>query len=330
MSGDVIQPLPRSITSSHMACIDKSTSSFNLLKDINEDGNNQIPSDFIAGIKAYRDLNYSEAFEFFKACEEAYPPAKYQIACMHYEGLGGKENYSLAIKLMKEVIESSSYYFTDLIPCAQYNIGRAYYEGFGVKQSDTEAEKWWLNAAQNGEPTGCIKAQSILAMFYSRRGEDNLDLKKSHYWHQEATGNGSLESQATLGVMYEHGIGVVKNMEFSFKCFKSAAQRGNIFAMGNLALHYYRYKMFRNCFDVAKRLSVLTDTAQLSRDTDCLQAYIKKGIAIGLFLYGRCLEKGVVENTKDEKPPRYWYSKAAIMEPDTAQYMQDLVSHGDI
>lgn len=76
---------------------------------------------------------------------------------------------------------------------------------------------------------------------------------QSHFWHQEATGNGSLESQATLGVMYEHGIGVMKNQEFSFKCFKSAAEKGNIFAMGNLALQYFRFKMFRNSFDVARR-----------------------------------------------------------------------------
>jgi len=53
--------------------------------------------------------------------------------------------------------------------------------------------------------------------------------------------------------MYEHGIGVMKNQEFSFKCFKSAAEKGNIFAMGNLALQYFRFKMFRNSFDVARR-----------------------------------------------------------------------------
>ena len=62
--------------------------------------------------------------------------------------------------------------------CALYNMGRAYYEGFGVKQSDDEAEKCWLLSARDGNPEGCVKAQSVLGMFYARRGEDNFNLKK--------------------------------------------------------------------------------------------------------------------------------------------------------
>ena len=68
-----------------------------------------------------------------------------------------------------------------LIPFAQYNIGRAYYEGKGVKQSDERAEHYWLLAAQNGDPEGSIKAQSVLGMFYSRQGELNYDLRKVPY-----------------------------------------------------------------------------------------------------------------------------------------------------
>ena len=77
---------------------------------------------------------------------------------------------------------------------------------------------------------------------------------QAHFWHQEATANGSLESQGALGVIYEHGIGVKKNLETSFKCFKSAAEKGNVYAMGNLAVMYYRNKMFNNASDVARRL----------------------------------------------------------------------------
>ena len=83
-----------------------------------------------------------------------------------------------AVAFMKDVIESNMHNHEKLIHCAQYNIGRAYYEGFGVKQSDKEAEKWWLLSACNGEEGGCVKAQSILAMFYSRLREDSFDLEK--------------------------------------------------------------------------------------------------------------------------------------------------------
>ena len=66
----------------------------------------------------------------------------------------------------------------------------------------------------------------------------------------------------------------------------------------------------------------MVDTSELSRDTDCLEAYIKKGVALGLFVYGRCLEKGVImagndnDETKDEEKallPIKWYSKVRVV-----------------
>ena len=65
-----------------------------------------------------------------------------------------------------------------MVPFAQYNVGRAFYEGFGVKQSDAEAERWFLTAAQDGDPGGSIKAQTVLGLFYSRPMEESFDLQK--------------------------------------------------------------------------------------------------------------------------------------------------------
>ena len=56
------------------------------------------------------------------------------------------------------------------------------------------------------------------------------------------------------------------------------------------------------------RLTILEDTAHLSRETDCLETYIKKGIALGHFIYGRCIERGVIENT-DKEEAKSWYAK---------------------
>ena len=88
---------------------------------------------------------------------------------------------SLQVKgfeLLKEVAESTNPDAAHLTPFAQYNVGRAYYEGFGVKQSDKQAERWFLTAAQDGEPSGSIKAQTVLGMFYSRADEESFDLQK--------------------------------------------------------------------------------------------------------------------------------------------------------
>ena len=79
---------------------------------------------------------------------------------------------------MMDVVSQPSIEHNQLLHCAQFNIGRAFYEGFGVNQSDREAEKWWLLAAQDGEPNGCVKAQTVLGMFYSRSNEENFNIKK--------------------------------------------------------------------------------------------------------------------------------------------------------
>ena len=77
---------------------------------------------------------------------------------------------------MFQVATATSNHVKHIIPCAQYNVGRAYFEGYGVKQSDAEAEKWWLLAADDGNPKASVKAQTALGMYYCR--EDSQDLKK--------------------------------------------------------------------------------------------------------------------------------------------------------
>lgn len=83
-----------------------------------------------------------------------------------------------------------------LIHQAQYNVGKAYFQGFGIKQSDEKAERWWLLAADDGSAQGSVSAMTALAFFYSRKSDpEYFDLAKAFYWHNEACGNGSIESQ---------------------------------------------------------------------------------------------------------------------------------------
>ena len=51
-------------------------------------------------------------------------------------------------------------------------------------------------AANDGNPKASVKAQTTLGMFYSR--EESLNLKQAFFWHSEACGNGSLESQGII------------------------------------------------------------------------------------------------------------------------------------
>lgn len=83
-----------------------------------------------------------------------------------------------------------------LVRQAQFNVGKAYYQGFGVRQSDEMTEKYWVMAADDGSLSGSVSAMTNLAFFYSRKTDpEYFDLDKAFFWHNEACGYGSLESQ---------------------------------------------------------------------------------------------------------------------------------------
>ena len=56
-----------------------------------------------------------------------------------------------------------------------------------------------------------------------------------------------------LGVMYLHGLGTKKDINSAFICLREAADRGNIYAMGNLAAYYYRRKLYGRAVQLAAR-----------------------------------------------------------------------------
>lgn len=94
------------------------------------------------------------------------------IICIMFFPLYQKKGFEYMLKIANSTNKRASH----LVPFARYNVGRAYFEGFGVKQSDKEAERWWLLAADDGNPKASIKAQTALGMYYCR--EDSLNLEK--------------------------------------------------------------------------------------------------------------------------------------------------------
>eukprot|EP00076_Gallus_gallus_P013530 XP_015132051.1 LRP2-binding protein isoform X2 [Gallus gallus] len=235
--------------------------------------------------------------------------------------LRGQQYYEeeKGVEYMKKILSSDSPAARHLRFAAAYNLGRAHYEGYGVKHSTEEAERLWLIAADNGNPKASVKAQSTLGMLYSM--PDLKDLKKAFFWHSEACGNGSLESQGALGVMYLYGQGVRRNTKASLECLKAAAERGNIYAQGHLVEYYYNRKFFSTAVAIARRTTENDNIEMLATMTDCLPAYVAKGVAIAAFYLARCLHLGRgIE--KDEAAAKKYYSKACLLDPDVASDLE--------
>ena len=54
-------------------------------------------------------------------------------------------------------------------------------------------------------------------------------------------------------MMFEYGVGVPCDVQAAFECLKGASEKGNVYAQGNLAMHYYRQKLYNQAFEIAER-----------------------------------------------------------------------------
>ncbi|XP_068134806.1 LRP2-binding protein isoform X2 [Hyperolius riggenbachi] len=231
------------------------------------------------------------------------------------------------VEYIKRIITSDSSGAKHLKYAAAYNLGLACYEGCGTRHSDEEAERWWLLAADNGNPEASVKAQSTLGMYYSRPSSRNL--KKAFLWHSEACGNGSVESQGALGVMYLYGQGIQRNLEFALECLKEAAERGNVYAQGHLVSFYYHRKLYTKAVELAKRIVQNDNIGMLAQSADCLLKYTGKGIAIASFYLARCLHLGLGVN-QDTAAAKQYYTQALLLDVDISADLQSDVISGKI
>lgn len=284
---------------------------------------------FQLGLLLFEQGSFEKARNYFERSRDFDFQSVYQLSVMMYDGIGGQQDCFAAVELMKYLAASTSRHAKHLQNAVRFNIGRAYFQGYGVtRQSDLEAERWWLIAADDGNPLASVKAQSTLGMYYSRKG-DSLDLDKAFFWHSEACGNGSLESQGALGVMYLYGVGVKKDLNSAYICLKDASDRGNVYAMGNLISLFYQRKLFTKAADLASKVAALKNVSLIATETDCLGGYIQKGISMACFYYARCLALGLGIK-KDPATARMFYSKSYAFDPDVCARLQNNTQHGVI
>ncbi|XP_041371308.1 LRP2-binding protein-like [Gigantopelta aegis] len=281
---------------------------------------------FQLGLFYYEQEKYLKARVYFERSKKFDYQSMYMLAVMWFDGIACEQNSEHGVEYLMKIATCNSKKVKHLLHSVQFNIGRAYFQGYGVKhQSDEETEKWWLLAADDGNPSASVKAQSHLGMFYSR--EETRNLKLAFFWHSEACGNGSLESQGALGVMYEHGVGVKKCLDAAYICLKDASDRGNVYAMGNLVSHYYKRKMFTKAADLGSKVAELEDIDTMAEETECLPSYIAKGISIASFFYARCLAQGL-GTMQDKEKSEIYYSRSYEFDPDACAHLQNITQHG--
>ncbi|AYV81837.1 MAG: hypothetical protein Harvfovirus67_7 [Harvfovirus sp.] len=114
-----------------------------------------------------------------------------------------------------------------------YLIGTLYEDGLGVKADYLEAKKWYLKSAEAGDPEGMI-AMGLMLM----KGSEP-HVTEALNWHLKAVEIGCTSAMFHIGVIYHFSeIDSVKDYKKAMIWYVNAYNSGDSFVMNNIGLLY--------------------------------------------------------------------------------------------
>ncbi len=200
---------------------------FWLQKGIDENysfSQNDLGLKYLTG-QGYIQKDHKEAFRLFTlAADQGLAAAQCHLAKMYHQSHQGvvEKNTEKALSLYKLAAEQG-------LDHALYMMGSFYEKGEFVTQNLEEAERYYLLAAAQGYG---IAQRALGDMYFDKTNPmdksvvNNMYFKKAFDYYKLSADQGIQGSQYRLGLLYENGIGVNKNVEEAKKLYKLAAAQG--------------------------------------------------------------------------------------------------------
>jgi TPR repeat protein len=162
---------------------------------------------------------------------------------------------------------------------AAFLLGARFASGRGGARDDSEAFRWFEQAAE----AGLAEAQYNLGIMYANGRGVQRDMIEAARWYRAAAEQGIAEAQFNIGTLYGLGLGVLRNETLAAEWLHKAADKELPQAQYNLgilyehgrgvrldgraALVWYQRAAEQGYAEAEKRLRVLTAKLNLSRDT---------------------------------------------------------------
>jgi TPR repeat protein len=110
-------------------------------------------------------------------------------------------------------------------------LGNAYLNGLGVEADPSKALDYARHAASLGEAGGEV----LLGFLYVQGiGGVVKNYDRAFFWFKSALDKGHSMAANNLGVIYEQGLGVKKDINLALKYYRQAASQKNPLALKNL------------------------------------------------------------------------------------------------
>lgn len=151
-----------------------------------------------------------------RSAQQGYAPAQCQLGKLYSEGIGVPRDTDRAAELLRDASNAGEIY-------ASHYLGILYLKGEGVPKNEKTAFELFQKAAG----AGCTQAIAEIAKLYYSGGQTiEQDQSLALTWYLKAAEQGDKTSMHQLGLMYQNGIGSMKNRREAKKWFEKAALLG--------------------------------------------------------------------------------------------------------
>ncbi|XP_035972292.2 death ligand signal enhancer isoform X1 [Halichoerus grypus] len=169
------------------------------------------------GTENMRNGNYAAAFSYFqKAADHGYSKAQYNVGLCHEHGRGTPRDLGKAA-LFYQLAASQGH------SLAQYRYARCLLQdpasAGGPKQQRA------VSMLKQAADSGLREAQAFLGVLFTK--EPHLDEQRAVKYFWLAANNGDSQSRYHLGICYEKGLGVQRNLGEAVRCYQQSAALGN-------------------------------------------------------------------------------------------------------
>lgn len=160
--------------------------------------------------------NYKLAYKLLKsAADNNNVEALNGLGIMYLYGMGKNQDYDLAEKYFKTALGLGD-------KIANYNLGELYRQ-----KNDINLSTYWYNKSIADNP---YKAYEGLSKLYIQ----NNEYKKAFIYSEKAAELNNPEAEYNLGVFFENGIYVERDINKAIYWYQKAAQKGHQDAIHNL------------------------------------------------------------------------------------------------
>ncbi|XP_008984936.1 death ligand signal enhancer isoform X2 [Callithrix jacchus] len=169
------------------------------------------------GTENMKSGDYTAAFSYFqKAAARGYSKAQYNAGLCHEHGRGTPRDISKAV-LYYQLAASQGH------SLAQYRYARCLLQDTAPSW-DPEQQRA-VSMLKQAADSGLREAQAFLGVLFTK--EPYLDEQRAVKYLWLAANNGDSQSRYHLGICYERGLGVHRNLGEALRCYQQSAALGN-------------------------------------------------------------------------------------------------------